>query len=255
MPTSERDETAVAALEPPSHLPIGRWHKRAAARFLVALILLLVASPCAKEFQGGDIAEAVMMTIVMLTGIVAVGSRRLTIVLACLLVTPAILGKWINHFWPESYPPVVFLVPGLAFLGLVIFCLLGSVMRARRVDAGVLCTGISIYLLLGVLWMFAYLLVNHLVPAAFAMNGSTAGSPKMTGFDACYFSFATLTTVGYGDIAPVASIARMLAMLEAMTGTLFVGVMIARLVCLYSALDLASGSTERKENSLERKLL
>ena len=56
----------------------------------------------------------------------------------------------------------------------------------------------------------------------------------MSGFTAIYFSFITLATLGYGDITPAADIARMLAMLEAMTGTLFVGVMIARLVSLYS---------------------
>jgi len=241
MPTSGRHETAAAAVEPPSHVPIGRWHKMAAARFLVALILLLVASPLAKEFRSGDLIEAALMTIVMLTGIVAVGSHRLVVGLACLLITPAILGKWINHFWPEHYPAAIFLVPGLAFLGLVIVCLLGSILRAKRVDSAVLCTGISIYLLLGIFWMFAYLLVNQFLPAAFAMNGSAVDSSRITGFDACYFSFITLATVGYGDITPVASVARMLAMLEAMTGTLFVGVLIARLVSLYSTAGPASG--------------
>jgi voltage-gated potassium channel Kch len=57
----------------------------------------------------------------------------------------------------------------------------------------------------------------------------------MTRFNAFYFSFITLTTVGYGDITPVSPIARMLAVMEAMTGTLFLGVLIARLVSLYSA--------------------
>jgi hypothetical protein len=62
----------------------------------------------------------------------------------------------------------------------------------------------------------------------------------MSGFTAIYFSFTTLMNVGYGDITPVADVARMLAMLEAMTGTLFVGVMIARLVSLYSRLGAKS---------------
>ena len=50
-----------------------------------------------------------------------------------------------------------------------------------------------------------------------------------------YFSFITLTTVGYGDITPISNVARTLAMLESMTGTLFVAVLIARLVSLYSS--------------------
>ena len=56
----------------------------------------------------------------------------------------------------------------------------------------------------------------------------------MSGFTGFYFSFVTLSTVGYGDITPVSRIARMLAAMEAMTGLLYVAVLIARLVSLYS---------------------
>ena len=55
----------------------------------------------------------------------------------------------------------------------------------------------------------------------------------MDGFNAFYFSFITLSTVGYGDITPVSRIARWLAAMEAMTGLLYVAVLIARLVALY----------------------
>ncbi len=57
----------------------------------------------------------------------------------------------------------------------------------------------------------------------------------MEGFNAFYFSFITLSTVGYGDITPVSKVARMLAATEAMTGLLYVAVLIARLVALYSS--------------------
>ena len=50
-----------------------------------------------------------------------------------------------------------------------------------------------------------------------------------------YFSFITLTTVGYGDIAPVAKVARMLAVMEAITGVLYMAVLISRLVGAYSS--------------------
>ena len=57
----------------------------------------------------------------------------------------------------------------------------------------------------------------------------------MNGFTGFYFSFVTLSTVGYGDITPVSRIARWLAAMEAMTGLLYVAVLIARLVSLYSS--------------------
>jgi voltage-gated potassium channel Kch len=57
----------------------------------------------------------------------------------------------------------------------------------------------------------------------------------MSRFTGLYFSFVTLSTVGYGDIVPISDVARMLALTESITGTLFVGVLIARLVSLYSS--------------------
>jgi len=71
-------------------------------------------------------------------------------------------------------------------------------------------------------------------PSAFAFSTAGATKQTMAGFDAFYFSFITLSTVGYGDITPVSRIARWLAAMEAMTGLLYVTVLIARLVSLYS---------------------
>ena len=113
--------------------------------------------------------------------------------------------------------------------------LLRFVLRASSVDSEVLCASISAYLTLGLIWTMAYWLVEQLTPGAFAFNTATGTKETMEGFNAFYFSFITLSTVGYGDITPVSKVARMLAATEAMTGLLYVAVLIARLVALYSA--------------------
>ena len=123
----------------------------------------------------------------------------------------------------------------MAFLVGVTASLLRFVLRAKQVDAEVLCAGISVYLILGLLWGLAYTLVAQENPNAFSFSAPSGTAATMSGFTAIYFSFITLATLGYGDITPATNVARMLAMLEAMTGTLFVGVMIARLVSLYAA--------------------
>ena len=112
--------------------------------------------------------------------------------------------------------------------------LLRFVLRASSVDAEVLCASISAYLMLGLIWTMAYWLVEELSPGAFAFNTTTGAKETMEGFNAFYFSFITLSTVGYGDITPVSKVARMLAAMEAMIGLLYVAVLIARLVGLYS---------------------
>ncbi len=208
-----------------------------AAGFLGALVLLLVVKPFVHGFEKGPLYEAVLFTLVMCTGLIASGSRHR---LALGLASFALVAIWLNQLWPQKYPELTFILPAIAFLGIVIASLLGFILRAKRVDANVLCAGISVYLILGLVWGLIYTLVAQVYPNAFAYNSSPGTTSTMSGFTAIYFSFMTLMTVGYGDITPVADVARMLAMLEAMTGTFFVGVMIARLVSLYSAPPLAA---------------
>lgn len=120
------------------------------------------------------------------------------------------------------------------FVVFVVLQLLRFILRAPRVDSDVLCAGVAGYLMVGLLWTLGYVLVAQLVPDSFAFTASPAGGQSMKGFTAAYYSFITLTTVGYGDIMPVSGAARMLAMMEAMVGTLYIAVLVARLVSLYS---------------------
>jgi hypothetical protein len=119
-------------------------------------------------------------------------------------------------------------------IAFVVVNLLRFVLRAPSVNLEVLCASISAYLMLGLIWTIAYWLVAQVTPTAFAFNTTTGTKETMEGFDAFYFSFITLSTVGYGDITPVSKVARMLAATEAMTGLLYVAILIARLVGLYS---------------------
>jgi len=203
-----------------------------AVGFLAALVLMLVATPFVEGLKQGQLYVAVLFTGVMCTGLIASGSRRR---LAFVLVSFALAAIWLNQLWPRAYPALTFILPEMAFLVVVTASLLRFILRAKRVGAEVLCAGISVYLILGLLWSLAYTLVAQVSPNAFSFSIPSETAATMSGFTSLYFSFITLATLGYGDITPTTNVARMLAMLEAMTGTLFVGVMIARLVSLYSA--------------------
>ena len=210
-----------------------RFGRRVSAvGFLAALVLMLVATPFVRGLKQGQLYEAVLFTVVMCMGLIASGSCPR---LALALVSFALAAISLNQLWPQVCPALTFILPAMAILVVVTASLLRFVLRAKQVDAEVLCAGISVYLILGLLWGLAYTLVAQVNPNAFSFSTPSGTAAAMSGFTAIYFSFITLATLGYGDITPAADIARMLAMLEAMTGTLFVGVMIARLVSLYSA--------------------
>ena len=211
-----------------------RMHRFSTVELLIALALLLFFFPFVEEVKGGDLIVSLLLSLVLLSAVLAVASRGRTLVVALLLAIPAIVGRWINHVRPDLSPPAVFLIAGLALVAFVVVNLLRFVWRAPSVNMEVLCASISAYLMLGLMWTMAYWLVDQLTPGAFAFN-TNAGKESMNGFNAFYFSFVTLSTVGYGDITPVSKIARWLAAMEAMTGLLYVAVLIARLVSLYSS--------------------
>ena len=211
---------------------IPRFHRFSTVELLVALALLFFFFPFVEEVKGGDIIVSILLSLVLLSAVLAVADRKGVFLIALVLAIPAIAGRWINHFRPDLVPPPVFLIAGLALIAFVVANLLRFVLRAPSVNTEVLCASISAYLMLGLLWTVAYWLVAQVTPNAFAFN--TGPKESMGGFNAFYFSFITLSTVGYGDITPVSRIARWLAATEAMTGLLYVTVLIARLVSLYS---------------------
>lgn len=216
-----------------------------AAQFLVSLVLLFVVTPFVGGLPFGDMIESALLTLVLLSGVMAVGKRRHTLIVATVLVVPAVVLKWLNHLHPEVFHYHGFMMCGLVFVIYVSFELLWFVLRAPRVNSEVLCAGLSNYLLLGLIWSFAYLLVDRLLPGSFSFNNLSANATGMTGFDSLYFSFVTLSTVGYGDIVPVSRAARVLAVMESLAGTLFVAVFIARLVALYTSQGLEKNDGAR----------
>lgn len=217
------------------------------AQFLGALILFLMVAPFLDELDHGRSIDAVLATLVSTLGVLAVGRSHRTLAWALILVVPVVMARWIHHFQPQLFPPAVEHFASLLFMGFLEYQLLLFIFRASRVNSEVLCAGIAGYLLLGVLWTLAYMLVSgpYVDPAhaAFCFNVGSAAPHDPSEFEAYYFSFITLSTVGYGDITPQSHAARALAMMESMTGTLYMAVLISRLVALYS-----SQKPERLEN-------
>src|SRR5262245_19152752 len=216
-------------------LRLPRFHRFTNVQLLIALGLLFFFFPFVEEVKGGDVIVAILLSLVLLCAVIAVADHKRVFFIALLLAVPAIAGRWISHFRPDLVPPPVFLSSALVLIIFVVASLLRFVLRAPSVNTDVLCASISAYLMLGIMWTIAYWLVDQLTPGgAFAFN-MTGDRQSMRGFNAFYFSFITLSTVGYGDITPVSKVARMLAAMEAITGLLYVAVLIARLVAIYSS--------------------
>lgn len=201
---------------------------------LGALVLLIVAAPFLDDVPSVAWVEPVLMTLILISAVLAVGARRQTLLALCTLAIPALIGRWVNHYRPDLMPLEVFLIAGILFMVLVLALLLRFILLTSRVDSEVLCVGIVIFLMLGLVWALAYGALARASADSFAFNSAAPGN-RMDSFNSLYFSFGTLSTVGFGDIVPVSRVARMLAVMEATTGMMYLAIVIARLVSLYSS--------------------
>ncbi len=115
------------------------------------------------------------------------------------------------------------------FFLLAIVLMIEKIFSDRQVTIDTIVGGISVFLLIGDLWFLFFETIYLLNPAAFTSSAETINS-----FDLLYFSFTTLTTVGYGDIAPVSPLAKVLTNLEGICGVMYPAVLIGRLVGIYN---------------------
>lgn len=201
------------------------------AQFLVGLVVLLIGYPFIVELEHGQLLEDVLMTIILISAVLAVGGRAW--VLTIFLAVPALAGPWFDLYLRGAVPFWVLSAARMLFVGFVASQLLRFILRSTTVNSEVLCAGISSYLMLGLLWTAAFRMISERNPDSFSGLRIVAHQP-MDRFDALYLSFSSLTCVGCNDITPSSKVARMLLMLEATTGVLFVAVLIARLVALYT---------------------
>jgi hypothetical protein len=119
------------------------------------------------------------------------------------------------------------------FIIMALFSLNKRIFLFKKVDNNTIKGGVAVFLLIGILWTFIYHIVFILDPNAFSY------SKEIKEYDYLfYFSFTTLTTLGYGDVTPVNQFAMSLANLEAIVGMMYPSIFIARLVSLYTADEL-----------------
>jgi len=212
---------------------------------LAALFLIIIGAPMTSQlgrhipFLRAEVAISpfvLILTLAAARAIAPVAKNRATaIVLGGFVLAFLSLSTIFHH----QIITALHLLGQIVFVVYVIAVTTRVVFRAPVVDGNILCGAASIYLLIGVLAGFLYSLIDLLLPGSFAIipPGTTSASP-IEHPDAgwlIYFSFTTLTTVGFGDVLPANEVTRSLAVLEAVVGQILLVVMMARLVGLHVA--------------------
>lgn len=197
------------------------------------LLMIFIVNPLAAAGVFGGYAALVhdlWLALTLLSGVLAIGWRRKTaqvIVLAAVLLFAL---RALGFGDAGALGLVVDAVLTLFMLSTLGCMVVWQIFREGPITRQRVQGGIVIYLLLGLIWAEAYTLAAHLDSDSF--GGNLSGAGNMMSARLTYFSFVTLTTVGYGDILPTSLVTRALANIEGLMGTLFPAILIARLVSM-----------------------
>ncbi len=207
---------------------------------LGTLVLFLLAMPVidllGQGLRAANFVAAAFLVAMLLSAVFAVSQSWRTAIAALALAVPAIVLRLLNLWFDQDRIMVGEHILEILFMGYVVFVLLGHLFSANRVSFNTICASLCAYLLLGVLWAMVYSTLDIVQPKSFAFPLTAESATGMMRFSdeksvfPIYFSFVTMTTLGYGDIVPTSPIARMLAAMEALMGQLYLTVLVARLV-------------------------
>ena len=219
------------------------WQSQANLAFFLALLVALgFVLPVLGFGKNDEIRYSnFVFSLLLVSGVAIAWGRPWLFGLAAFVGSATLAVRWMTFFTPTLALQVWSGAWSIVAILVISLVLLAQVFRAGPVSAYRLQGAIAVYLLFGVGWAHAYHLTGILHPGSF----NTPSSEIPSVLDWAYFSFITLTTVGYGDITPVRPIARTLAMGEALTGQLYLAVLIARLV----AMEVISWQSKANQNS------
>ena len=228
----------------PTHPLLARALEYRFVILLVGLLVLMLAVPLAVAETGWapQIDRSIILIalglVVMAAAFAVCTSRRQTVTVIVLTVPTVLL---VIGDVPEAGPDLAFPrnIAGVVTLGYVIILLVGYLFRQREVTFDTIAASICAYVLLAVLWAMVYTIQELAVDGSFRYaNEDEGGTMHFGGTEsiyALYYSFVTMTTLGFGDITPTNPSARMLTAIHAVTGQLYLAILVARLVGLHIA--------------------
>jgi voltage-gated potassium channel len=203
------------------------------AYLLISLLGFLLLTSVLAQYPaiGGDQILMFVIEATLIVGIWSLVRQRFWFMAGVVLIAIGVMNILLEMIIHHSWAPYINLIVALLFYLFTTVIAFRSLLTGNRINLNMIMGSICVYILVGISWSIFYFFVSVIHPGAF--NGVTEIGAKQQFYDLLYYSFVTLSTLGYGDITPVTPIARTLAYIEALFGQFYIAILVASFVGMH----------------------
>lgn len=202
-------------------------------RFLflfTSMVLMFVFRPFLMEYVTIAYLLEIFFFLIFLSAVYAIGQKRITLIIALFLLLLTEILQLLSYLKDIPSLDALSNILGGLLLAYTATIILLYLFSEDKITGDLIMGAICVYFLMGLVWSFVFSTLETFQPGSFQMPQGTVSQATFT-----YYSYVTLTTLGYGDVTPISTPARSFALLEAMMGQLYLAVLIARLVGIHIA--------------------
>lgn len=196
----------------------------------ITLITLIFISPYLIHYKLGFFFLGVIMFFVMLSIVFTMLEDKRIFLFSCGVAMIVLTVYWVYLFYESNWLRYTELILSTGFYIFAIYIIFKEIIRAEIITMEIIFAALSVYLLIAVVYSGLYNLIVLTTPESFACSSPLGGESCTSQFNLIYFSFTTLTTVGFGDIVPITREAKAVVILEEITGVFYTAAIISRLV-------------------------
>jgi hypothetical protein len=209
------------------------FYKEKFTFLLFSLFVYGISAPFFEHFFRRGLFAEISFSVVLITAVLVAATEKKKFITIVIIVLLCLALVWYKRFYSRDTLLLTGIGIRMLFVGAMFFIIAGDFYKSNQVSRDTICAALIGYLLLALLWSNFYFLIEIFYPNSFSLSHEALLSdPSIFR----YFSLVTITTLGFGDISPVASQARNLTVLEAFIGQMYLAVLIARLVAIHTTM-------------------
>lgn len=212
---------------------------------LASLVAMVYIQPLLSELRFTSWLFFIFVTVNLFACVYSVRRQRRHLIIALSMMIPTLILVWLDIPTKDNWYNLLSNTSPILLFSYIAYLIFMDLIKAKKIDADMIAGGISIYFMIGLVFAFIYIALFSFRPEHFDVSELLLS--QAIHYDEnifIYFSYVTMTTLGYGDVTPVTTLARVLVQMETLLGQLFLAIFIARLVGMHIAGGNISGKTD-----------